>query len=303
MKVHERRSPTNALALIGSIALVSCRTEPPSEASADAVGRCTAGMKRALKAGSRGEALQTYQRACSDLFEDAACRDVLKKASGTVSGDWLRPSLSACATAYCPVLSTDIKACRTGPVEGPGAIDQNWIELSHAILRRRDERGAGDVVFASARFFADLNAHMPPRLGTHGVSPAVVEHCERGIETARTLPSRRERRSTYYKECAFVYEKECHAAFRSAAGADPERQEPIVLVGCRKTYCPWFAPPSVEACDGEFVPTRDAVTRAWPALHRAILDLDAPEYADRLIRAVSSLDENGLKDGGRAPAE
>jgi hypothetical protein len=294
--------PSILVALVAGIVLAGCFREEPS-ANADEVSRCVAGMKRALRTSTRGDALQTYQRACSGLYDNAECRTTLERAEGSVSGDWLTASLSVCAKEYCPVISSDIKACKAGAVEGPEAIDQAWVELSYAILRRSDERRAGGTVFAFARFFADLNAHMPPRRGTHAVSAVAVERCERGIEHAATLPSPRGRRSAYYKECASVYEQECFTAFTSASKAEPEQQESIVLVGCRKTYCPWFSVGAVEACDGEFVPTREAVARAWPALNRAILDLDAKPYAERLLRTLSSLDDVTARDAGRGPVE
>jgi hypothetical protein len=260
-------------------------------------------MKRALRTSTRADALQTYQRACAELYEDASCRKALKQAAGTVSEDWLMGSMSACAEAYCPHLSPDVKACKPGAVQGADTIDQAWIELSHAILRRKGERRAGGIVFGFARFFADLNSHMPPRRGVHGPSPSAVEHCEYEVEHAASLPSRRERLNVYYRECAPVYELECRTAFTSASRAVPEAQQAMVLLGCRKTYCPWFSGRSVEACDGEFVPTREATARAWPELHRAILNLDAKPYAARLIRVASSFEDGRLKDGERGPAE
>jgi hypothetical protein len=296
------RSFRRAVAFLIGVALAGCVAERASVVDSDEVGRCKAGMKQALRANSRGDALQIYQRACSDLFDNAACRSALNEASGVASDDWLRSSLSTCATAYCPMISLDIKACKSGAIEDPDGVDQAWVELSHAILQRKRERKAGDVVFAFARFFADLNARMPPRYGTHAASAAAVEWCARAIEHAATLPSFREQRATYYKECAGVYENECRAAFVSAAHTDTAQQEATVLLGCRKTYCPWFSGPGIEACDGEFVPTREAVARAWPELNRAILELDAKPHAARLMRAVSSLDARS-KDGGRVPDE
>lgn len=293
--------PSIPLALVAGIVLAGCFREESAE-NTDEVSRCTAGMKRALRTSARGDAVETYRRACSGLYDNAVCRKSLETAEGSVSGDWLTGPLEVCAKEYCPVISSDVRACKAGAVEGPEAIDQAWVELSYAILKRSDERRAGGIVFAFARFFADLNAHMPARLGEHVVSASAVERCERGIEHAVTLPSLRERRSTYYKECSVVYEKECFKAFLSAAGADPEQQPSIVLVGCRKTYCPWFSDRRVEACDGEFVPTREAVARAWPELNRAILELDAEPHAARLIRAAASLDAR-VKDGGRGPVE
>jgi hypothetical protein len=279
------------LVVLVFVVLEGCRADSPARAKASEAEGCDAGIRLALEAKNRADAIHVFLRGCSGLFEDDECRDALRHAGGSVSDDWLMGSVSACAKAYCPNLSSEVAACRTGSIEGPDAIDQAFIELSHAVLKREDDQAAAGVVMAFARFFAQLNTRLPPRRGGHGVSLEAVERCEQSIERAVSSPAPGEKFYVYYEGCAPLYVGECRAAFKAAAGTQLEYQTAVALLGCRTAYCYWLSNPPPEACDGEFVPTPEAVARAWPVLHRRILELDAQEYVPRLMTAMARLDE------------
>src|SRR5262249_9567985 len=155
-------------------------------------------------------------------------------------GAELGPPLSACAKAYCPRLPPGPEACRAEPQ--PAAVDRAWVELSHAIFSREAPRDAGRLGMMFLRYLGGLNSlEPPPRTQDRQTPESAVERCERGVELAQSLPTRRQALGAFYTGCASLFvEYECSAAFGLAASADPEQQPSIALLGCRKGYCRFF---------------------------------------------------------------
>lgn len=195
--------------------------------------------------------------------------------------------LFSCRKAYCPSLSgLGVLACN-GDVVGADAVNRAWLELNGAIFRNA---GAARLWAPLIKLFNDLALRSPPGQRPTEESQAVVERCERGVDRALELTTRREMLREYYRECASVQvESTCRNAFSTAADSEPGQQLAIVLLGCREAYCPWIPGNDVEACSSEFVPTASAVERAWPALFSAILDIDAKPFKPAITNATLRL--------------
>lgn len=254
--------------------------------------RCEQSLAVKSKPNGRSAELAVFVRECAPLYEEATCREALEHGLGTAPGAELGPPLAACAKAYCPRLPPGPEACRAAPVSG--SVDRAWVELSHAIFSRDASRDAGKLGMVFLRFFGSLRSLEPPERTPDRQTPGyAVERCERGVELALALPTRRQALGAFYTTCAWLFvENECSAAFQRAAAAESEQQPSIVLLGCRRPYCRFFRLRALEACDGEFVPTFEAVARAWPPLEEAILDLDGKRYADRISRALERFRTN-----------
>lgn len=280
-----------ALGLASVLSTIGCADAASRERHARAE-QCEQSLESRSKPKGRSAELATFVRECAALYQAPSCREALEHGLGSDTGNELRPPLSACAKAYCPLLPKGPEACRT---ETPtGSIDRAWVELSHAIFTRDVPRDAGKLGMVFLRFFGGLQSLEPPPRTPDRQTPAyAVERCEKGVELARSLPTRRQALGAFYTSCAALFvENECNAAFQRAAGADPEQQPSIALLGCRRAYCRFFRLRALEACDGEFVPTFEAVARAWPPLENAILDLDGKRYADRIGGALDRFRSN-----------
>ena len=195
-----------------------------------------------------------------------------------------------CRKAYCPSLSgLGVAACN-GDVVGADAVNGAWLELNGAIFRHEGDAEAARLWLPLIKLFNDLAMRSRPRQRPTEESHAVAERCQRGIDRALELTTRREMLREYYRECASVHvEATCRNAFSTAADSEPGQQLAIVLLGCREAYCRWIPGKDVEACRSEFVPTASAVERAWPALFSAILDIDAKLFAPAITQTTLRL--------------
>lgn len=253
----------------------------------DRIERCESGMDRAPWRRTRREAFQEYASECAPLYADVRCRNAFLEAANAESENPIEVALAECQKAYCPVLpERRPEACGPLPPSGSDHFYRMWVELSRDVFEHDRVGHGGELGYAYIRFFNELNLRKGVRRGPQRTIPlAAVEQCERGAERAVSLPTQREILRAYYEECAGIYlEADCSAAQTRAADADLDRQVAILVVGCREAYCSKIDGASVDACDGEFVPTASAALHAWPPLQRAILELEAKEYVNRIMR-------------------
>jgi hypothetical protein len=286
-----RRRFEGTVQALAVVLATACYEAPETRLRLEAVDRCEVGITKAIRSRTRDDSLRSFSAECAPLYGEPPCREALSKVSPDTDNPFMVPLLF-CLKQYCPKLPGGrVAACNGGDIIGQDAVNRAWLDLSGAIF---EHEGSGDDVrlgLAFLRFFTDLNTRKPRRWPVDEAKAATAaDGCERGIEHAMTLGTRREVLRAFYEECASVYiEHGCREAFLAAANAEPTQQPLIVTLGCREAYCRWLPGTNIEACDGEFVPTAAAVERAWPPLDTAILNLDAKKHVPRLMEAMLRL--------------
>lgn len=116
--------------------------------------------------------------------------------------------------------------------------------------------------------------------------PAVAR-CEQGIVRAIRIEDVQKSTRLYFESCAALHkEPGCAKAWKKAATAPTERQMKIVALGCRKAYCDALGKDKFDLCKSDLDQSAEALQKAWPPFHDAILRRETGTFKDELQHAM-----------------
>src|ERR1041384_6872318 len=135
----------------------ACRKEEPAQVvlPAGAVGRCEAGIRKAVSKPTVREAMSIYYDECADLYSEAGCRDAFHAAAHAEPWQQLSIALQGVRGTYCPLLGASrYEACNDGFQVTPESALRAWPPLAGAILAHEAGAYSGELTNALVVLYA-----------------------------------------------------------------------------------------------------------------------------------------------------
>lgn len=143
---HHRAAVVSLFA--GLLFTVACRKDEPAQVvlPAGAVGKCEAGIRKAITKPTVREVMSIYYDECADIYSEAGCKDAFHAAAHAEPKEQVSIVVQGCKSSYCPLLGAySYEACNDNFQLTPESAMRAWPKLQQAILAHEAGAYSGEI--------------------------------------------------------------------------------------------------------------------------------------------------------------